>query len=242
MEERKIPQRGNSTYTIYMNHHKFILLAEDRPDIKHLNRHVRSHICGACALNPIIWKDLGIELMGQDRVADLNTISANHRGDVVECCSSMFLLWLQRQPEANWQQLIDALIKIELNLLASNIKKSLISSEQQQSSQQGSTEGMYLLYSVSICEIRNGIRNKTNCIEFIITMQNASVLSTKFFYKLCCDHILRSIVYERAHLMCTYYVYICMVMFYTLHVDQYQWFNFFKSNCMSSTIERDRIL
>ena len=81
--------------------------------------------------------------MGQDSVADLNTISVNNRDNVTGCCSSLFSLWLQRQPEANWKQLIDALIKIKLNLLASEIKKSLILSEQQQSSQQGLTEGTY---------------------------------------------------------------------------------------------------
>ena len=141
MEEQKIPQRSKSTYTIHVNHHKFILLVEDRPDIKYLNSHVRSHICGACALNPEIWKDLGIELMGQDSVADLNTISADNRGNVTGCCSSLFSLWLQRQPEANWKQLVDALNKVKLNLLASEVKKSLVASEQQQSSQQGLTEG-----------------------------------------------------------------------------------------------------
>ena len=119
----------------------FFLIVEDRPNISYLNSHVRSHICGACALNSEIWKDLGLELLGQDStsVADLNTISVNNR-DVVGCCSSLFSLWLQRQPEASWKQLIDALIKIKLNLLASEIKKSLIP-EQQQSSQQGLVKG-----------------------------------------------------------------------------------------------------
>ena len=81
--------------------------------------------------------------MGQDSVADINTISANNRGDVVGCCSSLFSLWLQRQPEANWKQLIDALIKIKLNLLAAELKKSLVLSEQQKSSLQESMEGIY---------------------------------------------------------------------------------------------------
>ena len=89
--------------------------------------------------------------MGQDSMADLNTISANSRGDVVGCCSSLFSLWLQRQPEANWQQLIDALMKIKLNVLASKIKKSLISSEQQQSSQEGLTEGTYTYVQCDAC-------------------------------------------------------------------------------------------
>ena len=102
---------------------------------------MRSHICSACDLSPVIWKDLGIELMGQDSVADINTISANNHGNVEGCCSSLFTLWLQRQPEANWKQLIDALVKIRLNLLAAQIKKLLIPSEQQQTSPERLTEG-----------------------------------------------------------------------------------------------------
>ena len=116
------------------------MLAEDRPDIRYLNSHVRSHICSACDLSPVIWKDLGIELMGQDSMADINTISANNRGDVVGCCSSLFTLWLQRKPEANWKQLIDALITIKLTALAAEIKKSLILSEQQQQQQPASLD------------------------------------------------------------------------------------------------------
>ena len=141
MEEQRIPQRGKISFIIclQLNYHDLFLIVEDRPDIRHLNSHVRSHICGACALNSQIWKDLGLELLGQDSVADLNTISVNNR-DVVGCCSSLFSLWLQRQPEASWKQLIDALIKTKLNLVASEIKKSLIS-EQQQSSKQGLVKG-----------------------------------------------------------------------------------------------------
>ena len=119
----------------------YFILVEDRPDIRHLNSHVRSHVCGACAINSRIWQDLGIELMGEDSVADLNTISANNRGDVIQCCSSMFSLWLERRPEASWKQLIEALTKIKLNLLASEIEKLLISSEQQQNSQEKLLEG-----------------------------------------------------------------------------------------------------
>ena len=79
--------------------------------------------------------------MGQDSMADINTISANNRGDVVGCCSSLFTLWLQRKPEANWKQLIDALITIKLNVLAAEIKKSLILSEQQPASLDRLKEG-----------------------------------------------------------------------------------------------------
>ena len=142
MEEQKIPQKGKSVYRMHNINWPYYIV-EDRPDIRYLNSHVRSHICSACALSPGIWKDLGIELMGQASLADLDVISVNNHGDLVGRCSSLFSLWLQRQPEANWKQLIDALIKIKLNLLAAELKKSLVLSEQQKSSQQESMEGIY---------------------------------------------------------------------------------------------------
>ena len=40
-------------------------------------------------------------------VAELDIIAADSRGSVVTCCSRMFSLWLERQPEASWRQLID---------------------------------------------------------------------------------------------------------------------------------------
>ena len=96
--------------------------------------------------------------MGEDSVADLNTISANNRGDVIQCCSSMFSLWLERQPKASWKQLIEALTKIKLNQLASEIEKLLISSEQQKNSQEKLTEGTYVpvcMYCMVVwCNIR----------------------------------------------------------------------------------------
>ena len=133
-----------------MYRHDCFAIVEDRPDIRYLNSHVKSHIYGTCALNPGIWKDLGLELMGQDSMDDLDIISADNRGNVVGCCSALFSLWLQRQPEANWKQLIDALTKIKLNLLATEIKTSLIPSnhdQQQQSLSEGLMEGTYILYN-----------------------------------------------------------------------------------------------
>ena len=117
-----------------------IIPANDKPDIKYLNSHVRPQVCGACNNNPEIWRDLGIELLGQEADAALNTISANNRGNVIQCCSSMFSLWLERQPEASWEQLVEALIKVNLNTLGVKIKKLVTSPEQQQDSQKISTD------------------------------------------------------------------------------------------------------
>ena len=92
--------------------------------MKYLNRHVRDQLCGACGDNPQTWKDLGVELISESEAA-LGAIAANCRSDVISCCSSLFTLWLQRKPDANWGQLIDALRNIKLHNLAAEIEKKL---------------------------------------------------------------------------------------------------------------------
>ena len=101
-------------------------LVDDRPELRYLNRYVRPQLTAACDSNPQAWKDLGIELM-PDSAAALSTISANNN-NVVACCSSLFSLWFQRQPEASWKQLIDALKITGLENLAKQIKGQLIPS------------------------------------------------------------------------------------------------------------------
>ena len=68
---------------------------------------------------------MGIELLGQDGTADLDVIKANNTDDVSKCCSKMLSLWLQRQTEASWNQLIEALVQVKLNRVAQEIKKGL---------------------------------------------------------------------------------------------------------------------
>ena len=59
----------------------------------------------------------------------LDEIQKNHPRDVSTCCTKMFRLWLDKQPEASWEQLIQALREpiIELNELANTIEQELIS-------------------------------------------------------------------------------------------------------------------
>ena len=110
----------------------YILLADECPEDKYLNKYVRGKVCGACASSPDIWRDLGIELMGQQSVTTLDEIKVNKGGNVTLCCSAMFDLWRQRQPKANWSQLISALKEIKLEALADDIEKLLLPSVEQQ--------------------------------------------------------------------------------------------------------------
>ena len=82
-------------------------------------------MCAACD-NPQKWKDLGKVLM-PNAVAELSIISNNHR-DIVSCCSRMFQIWLERQPNASWKQLIEALKEVDLNHLATQIEGMLMPS------------------------------------------------------------------------------------------------------------------
>ena len=106
----------------------YVSVVDDPPELKYLNRNVRPDLCAACEVNPQAWKDLGIELMSDSAAAALSTISVNHNGNVVSCCSSLFSLWFERQPKASWRQLIEALKNINLEKLATQIEGQLIPS------------------------------------------------------------------------------------------------------------------
>ena len=80
--------------------------------------------------------------MGQESVHKLDVIKANSN-HVTQHCSEMFTLWRQRQPNANWNQLLRALLDVKLNALANELDKLLLTSkeeeeeeEQQQQQQQ----------------------------------------------------------------------------------------------------------
>ena len=104
-------------------------IADECPEDRFLNKFVREAICAA---GSDVWKDLGVELMGQKAVLALNKIEVDNTGNVARRCSAMFTLWRQRQPKANWRQLIKALEQINLNTLANTIEELLSPSIKQQ--------------------------------------------------------------------------------------------------------------
>ena len=74
------------------------------------------------------WHDLGIELLDCSDVGELDIIEAEHPSDLNKCCTKMFNLWLKKQPEASWNQLMEALRQpgIELGTSASKIEQMLL--------------------------------------------------------------------------------------------------------------------
>ena len=95
---------------------------DDRPEEKFLNRYAREQLC---AMEPQIWKDLGLELLGKESNNALGVIENNH-SDVTIRCSNMFELWLRKQPTASWRKLIQAMKQLKLNSLADQIESQLI--------------------------------------------------------------------------------------------------------------------
>ena len=100
-----------------------LLPVNDCPDDEYLNKYVRGKVCAAGADK---WRDLGVVLMGQDALTDLNIIRVDYPNDVKQCCSRMFTEWRQRIPTASWKQLIEALKEVDLTQLASELEELLI--------------------------------------------------------------------------------------------------------------------
>ena len=57
--------------------------------------------------------------------SSLNTIAIEANGEVIKCCSLLFSMWLQRQPDASWGKLIEALTIVGLHKVAMEIERKL---------------------------------------------------------------------------------------------------------------------
>ena len=68
---------------------------------------------------------MGIELLEPEDLPALDEIQKYYSRDVGMCCTKMLQLWLERQPDATWEQLIQALKEVEMNELAKNIVQEL---------------------------------------------------------------------------------------------------------------------
>ena len=77
----------------------------------------------------IKWHEVGVELLKQKGKEVLRVIETDNAGNVNKCCTKMLELWLDRQPEATWNQLIEALRSpgIQLNDVASKLERMLTS-------------------------------------------------------------------------------------------------------------------
>ena len=130
---------------LYYSEHYLDILGNERPQYEYLIKFVRDKVCAACANNPEKWRDLGIELIGQQKV---DIIKANN-GDVTQRCSVMLSLWLEIKSKASWNQLIQALKDVELETLADEVHKLLLPCVEQelidnQPKIEQHDEGMYM--------------------------------------------------------------------------------------------------
>ena len=73
------------------------------PDLAEFNRYIRLVVASK-------WHDLGVQLKLD--VNKLNTIKANHPGDVEQCCTEMYQLWTQSDLQASQEKLAIALQNI----------------------------------------------------------------------------------------------------------------------------------
>ena len=97
-----------------------LIIGCDRPALKYLNKYVRKEVSSK-------WHDLGLQLLEPEDEASLNEIKHNSHNNVAECCKEMFQLWLEKCPDASWNQLIESLKEpsVGLNHLASKLEQML---------------------------------------------------------------------------------------------------------------------
>ena len=97
------------------------LIADSRPTLKLL-------VIGKITVKVSSkWYELGIILLEDDQLAELDNIAVNHN-DVTRRCSAMLSYWLRSHPNATWHQLVAALRApgVEMNDVAATIERSFV--------------------------------------------------------------------------------------------------------------------
>ena len=71
------------------------------------------------------WYQLGIQLLDDDQVAQLENIKENN-ADVTERCTALLRYWLRMHPSASWYELVAAMRApgVELNKLAVAVEEN----------------------------------------------------------------------------------------------------------------------
>ena len=84
------------------------------------------------------WRELGVQLLNTKDIHYLDEIKANHPQNVRSCCYEMFEQWLKTRLDASWDQLCNALVKIDLPVAAREIKQEL-------------SRGAYVVFILNVC-------------------------------------------------------------------------------------------
>jgi len=73
------------------------------------------------------WYQLGIELLNDNQVTQLEVIKKNN-DDVMERCTALFIYWLRTHPNSTWHHLVAALREpdVELNELAASVEEKYV--------------------------------------------------------------------------------------------------------------------
>ena len=72
----------------------------------------------------IKWRDIGLELNLTS--AELDNIHVDHPNEVKERCRTMLKVWLQRDPEASWGKLLNAIQNADIHHHSGSVKTSMI--------------------------------------------------------------------------------------------------------------------
>ena len=93
-------------------------VGSDRPALRDLYEHVVEEAAYK-------WRYLRVALL-LERHAMLDSDEVNCAYDAVECCRSVFKIWLDTTADASWDKLIRALRNVQLNDLAVHLEQMII--------------------------------------------------------------------------------------------------------------------
>ena len=81
--------------------------------------------------NDLDWENFGMYLLGTTNKRELTLIQQREIGKpLINKCQALLDLWKNKTAEPKWEQVIEALKKVDLNLVATELETVMIKSEQ----------------------------------------------------------------------------------------------------------------
>ena len=102
---------------------QYNIIGTDKPTIERLREYTGK-------IAPY-WYDLGTQLLGKKHNYYLKVIKEDHPNDAMSCCRTMFEHWIDVDTKSSWNILINALEKIDQNVLAEDIKHEVLKGKMQ---------------------------------------------------------------------------------------------------------------
>ena len=87
--------------------------------------------------NDTEWEKFGLYLLDTKDNHELTLIHQKHKGNSIDKCKDLLDLWMKRTSEPKWEQVVQALRRVNLDHLATELERAIVLKQPGQEGEKG---------------------------------------------------------------------------------------------------------